>query len=341
MTEVASAIAKRGMRVRRWCTRALIVLGGTVVGTAAAWTISTASAESASLEQSGHSTVWTVEDDAADSDGDLRDVGEKASSWTRSSLDRVADSLRTGGEPHEESSGAESEDASESDEDGADRGDSAVAGSAESTGSDGATLRKRGERTQDELEESLSTTADSIEGLLLWQDDAAERFDRLDGSSDLPERFRDWFRPGVDDIADLPGGTSDQAEQPENAPAVRDTDEDVAEIVDDDASGVVRDDATSVIESGADSVPRDDDSVGAGAGSALHEAMAHSSESGSAPSSVPATGSIGSAHTVDHTPLTSILGFSKAADVVETHGATDGASRVPFEPGQQPGVTPD
>ncbi|MBA0124005.1 hypothetical protein H0B56_00425 [Haloechinothrix sp. YIM 98757] len=340
MTEVASAIAKRGMRVRRWCTRALIVLGGTVAGTAAAWTISTASAESASLEQSGHSTVWTVEDDAVESDGDLRDVGEKASSWTRSNLDRVADSLRTGGEPHEESSDAESEDASETDEHGADRGDSTVAGSAESIGSDRVTLRKRGERTQDRLEESLSMTADSIERLLLWQDDAAERFDRLDGSSDLPERFRDWFSPGVDDIADLPGGTSDQAEQSEDAAAVRDTDGDAAEVVDEE-SGAVRDDATSVIESGADSVPRDDDSVGAGASSALHEVMAHSSESGSAPSSVPATGSIGSAHTVDHTPLTSILGFSKAADVVETHGATDGASRVPFEPGQQPGVTPD
>ncbi|MDV6011004.1 hypothetical protein [Haloechinothrix sp. LS1_15] len=356
MIEVTSAIAKRGMRVRRWCTRALVVLGGTIAGAAITVALSSASAEAAHESTQGEGTQPASSSEVvnwldSDSDRDLRDVGDDVRTWARSGVERVGDELRTGGEPHREShetrddgdpSGTSSDSGREADDDGATEHPCPL-GVTCADETDRASLAERGELTREAVEESVVRTSATVERVLDWPERAAERLGELDDESwsdSWSDALRDWFRPEIEDVLDVPEGAGDQRAQSKEDLDTRGSSGSEAHPIAEDTTGTARDGAPTVIESG-DYAPRVADSLQGTTSPELHDVTAQPAGGASGAGSHPTTGSASPVQVMDYMPLSTLLGFSKAVDAGKARGAVSGANQAPFAPGSQPGVTPD
>lgn len=317
---MASAKQLRGHRARRWCTRALVVIGGAVAGTVAAWALSTTGA-------------------AADESGDrswprASELTEEAREALKSGAERAADELRG----HVDLDGA-SEPSSKKPADDAD--DEANRDS----------HRKRWSR--DDAESNLNEIAgrplDGVGALLerlLGSDyyqppeQGKNPFD-CDGefATEFCDRLDGWFNPG--DVEDIVGELPDiDPENPDTpapgVPAIG------------DGTDAERADST-----GRDGLP----SIGAGdsgtseRGSPANWVLAATDFPGDGipmrmPTGAPAApstagaGTAGASH-ADGSPqvITSILGRASTAETACE--ANTGATAAPVEPGRQPGVTPD
>lgn len=318
---MASAKQLRGHRARRWCTRALVVVGGAVAGTVAAWALSTTGA--AADDESGDRS-WPR----------ASELTEEAREALKSGVERAADELRGHAEQNDGNEPSSKKPADEADDE-ANRD----------------SHRKRWSR--DDVESNLN----EIDGQSL--DGVGALFERLLGSdyyqppeqgknpfdcdgdfaTEFCDRLEGWFNPGdVGDIVDeLPDVDPENPDTPApGVPAIGDgTDAERADSTGrDDLPAIgAGDSGTSERGSPANWVLAATDFPGDGI------PMRVPTGAPVAPSTAGA-GTAGASH-ADGSPqvITSILGRASAATTACE--ANTGAAAAPVEPGRQPGVTPD
>lgn len=319
----ASVRSERGRRARRWCTRAILVLGGTVVGTAAAWAVSTTNASAAPSDSSDRSGSAAAEHRSESADRALEFMNDPAH-FLRKGAEEAADSLRTGNEPHPVASGAESDSDTAADVvssiDEADEITDVEQVREDATGSDG-------ESVDESFTDRCAETMSVLEGLLGSSDENPLE------DTEWGDRISEWFGP--QDIIELPGspiaipglpGTLPADDAPATAPGL--------------ATEFAGLSPVSVTESGTSSRTTSDDvrdvtSELPSGGMPLRLPMgaptAPFSQNGGHAGHGNADGS-----TVGATFASGNAVFASLADTALT-----GTDRVPFEPGRQPGVTPD
>lgn len=324
MTLEATAKSERVYRARRWASRALFALGGAVAGTAAAWALAGGSAEASHLDfdyDSGAErspiselVVHAVERPA---DNDL----------VREGIDRATEALRTGDRPapaddsDDEESNSDDEqpapihDGAESAHQGADEAESFVRSCGEQTGS-------------------------AIERLLGSPEDPFEENPNYD---DWQDQFEEWFDPN--NIGELPGQPI--VELPENP-----IDGGVVPLPGSGPDVPAPGFTGGTVVADAAQVPTVDvsDSGTSARGTPARSFRDSDRPSGQAPAGIPAgiavtpfapgSGAAGSGHG-DGSPMATTFDSGNALAALAAALVRSGAVNAPFEPGCQPGVTPD
>ncbi|MPY98873.1 MAG: hypothetical protein GEU97_12910 [Actinophytocola sp.] len=348
MNAVATAKQERASRVRRWCLRVLTVVGGAIAASVAAWAMTTAvaSAEHDSDDNSwfGGSRLVKVNDVVTDGKQTVRNGMQGVDDG----VNRVHDALRTnnepgpaaddkGGKPDRENA----DDTTNVDAENADAADdsSSVHQTASSLGLNG----------------HMHATADGIAKMLgdLFALDYQQpgRDDLgLDGTlndaahfNKLRDKLDNWLHPAADDVLPgLPGGIAEgAAPMPMPAPSVpAGVGGSVADnsFLADDAA----EQAAQILAAAGGSVDRDADTVAA---SDVNDSPSDGSPlrlpaGAPAAPSAPAHGGATGGH-ADGSPFAVTSGSGFALIAAAATKALTGAAAAPFEPGRQPGVTPD
>lgn len=332
MTQVAPGRSERVSRARRWCSRAVLVIGGAVVGTAAAWAVSTASAGADQADAGSRNENRTAaqhrSEKAEDALSRARDLAGDPAHLLRKGAERASEALGTGGEPHLVGNTGQRGDSAQDDE-------SPSPGSAEDlvdvVGDAEETATQSGDRVQNSFMESC-------EGALAV-------FEAVPGSgeqnpfegADWQDRFEDWFASGLDDIVEIP-------ENPVGVPLLPGTlsaPSDHLASLPGTAAG-----SAGTVPATVDAVQRDGTSRGFS--DDAREFIPELPSNGiplqmpGAPAapSAPNSGHAGHGN-ADGSTVGATFGSGSALDAESADMALVGTSRVPFEPGRQPGVTPD
>lgn len=351
MNAVATAKQERASRARRWCLRVLTVVGGSIAASVAAWAMTTAvaSAEHDSDDNSwfGGSRVVKVGDVVADGKDAVRDGTHRVDDG----VDRVHDALRTNNEP---GPAADDKGGKPGRGDAEDADDTTNTGGDNADGADGSTSLHQ---TADSLGVSnhMHATADCIAQMLgdLFALDyqQPDRGDLgLDGTlndaahlNNLRDELNDWFHPAADDVLPgLPGGIAEgAAPMPMPAPSVpAGVGGSVADnpfLADDVAehAAPILAAAGGSMDNAADTVAASDVTDSPSDGSPLRLPAG-----APAAPSAPANGGATGGH-ADGSPFAVTSGSGLALIAALATKALTGASVAPFEPGRQPGVTPD
>ncbi|MPY77249.1 MAG: hypothetical protein GEV04_01895 [Actinophytocola sp.] len=345
---MATAKQERASRARRWCLRALTVVGGSIAASVAAWAMTTASA---SAEHDSDDNSWLsgpklvkVDNVVADGEQTVRDGVHRVDE----NVDRVQNALRANNEPGPADDdgtrgkhgkpGREDADDADSDDTAA-NGSSAVHQPANSLGS------------SDHLHATSDGLAEMLNGLFALDYKQPGRGDLgLDGAlndaahlNDLHGELDNLFRPAADDVLpSLPGGITDgAAPMPMPAPSVPTgvggSVSDNAFLADDTAER-----ADQIMVAADRGVDRAADVVAAsdGTDSPSDGSPVRLPAGAPAAPTAPANGGATGGH-ADGSPLAVTFGSGFALIAASATKALSGATVALFEPGRQPGVTPD
>ncbi|MQA63779.1 MAG: hypothetical protein GEU86_20450 [Actinophytocola sp.] len=323
---MATAKSEHAQRARRWASRALLVLGGALAGSAAVWAVSTGTATAASLE----------------SDDSLSHSAERMQQWVAdgeaaagATVDRVEKTLRAD-DGNKSDSGSEADAKKDTDEPAATESGQADGGAVfPGIGAEAA----RGAATH------LSALIGGLVGGDCDQGRGAAPVDDVDSEvDDLRTRFEAWFSGELDDVvAELPTDdfeVVDELPAPFGPPASGAAGAaDVTDTVDVERAGhltgvatdhsqhAASDDDASARDGGNQNFPSDGIPVRMPAGSP-------------AAPSIPGTGLAGAGNT-DGAPLAITHGSGNTLCAAMANKVLSGAYVAPVEPGRQPGVTPD
>lgn len=334
MTQVAPGRPERVSRARRWCSRALLVIGGSVIATAAAWSVSTASAiadqDNSGSRNDNHTASQHRSANADDALSRARDFASDPAQFLHAGAESAAEAIRTGGEPHQADDAA-SQNGSSPDKDGT-SSPGTVGALAETVGTvedDGAEAR---DLAQNSVMESCGGSSALIKRLL-----GADQESPFEDSG-WEDRFQEWFEPGFDDIISVPENSLDVPGLPNKLPAPADRPASAPNA----AAG-----HSGALPVALDSTQDDDTSRGMSDNDS-REFIPELPSNGiplqmpGAPAapSVPNSGHAGHGN-ADGSTVGATFGLGNALDALMADTALVGTSRVPVEPGRQPGVTPD
>lgn len=350
VNSVATVKQERASRARRWCLRALTVVGGSIAASVAAWAMTTAAAsaghDSDDNSWLGGGKLIKVDDVVSEGKQAVRDGVHRVDDG----VGRVQDALRTNNEP------GPAEDAENDDKHGKpgrDNADNAAddTGNADAHGSSSVHQATAALGLNDDMHATADGIAAMLDGLFSLDYQHPGRGDLgLDGAlddaghlNDLRDKLDSWFRPAADDVLpELPGGITDgAAPMPMPAPSVPAG-----------VGGSVSDNpflADSTIEQAAPIVAAAGGSVDRDADGAAVSDVTDSPSDGSplrlpagapAAPSAPANGGATGGH-ADGSQFAVTSGSGLALIAASATKALTGAYVAPFEPGRQPGVTPD
>lgn len=327
MAQVASAETKRGSRARRWCARAVLVVGGTVLGTAAAWAVSTAGA-SAHTTSSDDSRSVVSEHRSGESDRPLasaRDFMNDPAHFLREGAEAAVDEMRTGDEPHKTTP-----------ENGADAGTAEVRealSSLEPADGDADSGDADANQARQVVEESAARvcaeTASLFEGLLAGSDDDA--FDK----DQWKHRLEEWFAPGFEDIVEMPEAPGVPGLPGAAAPAAPST------FVPGPAADAAAPVSTPVTERGTSERDASLDAVRHTSPELPSDGTPLQLPLGAPTAPFTQNGGHAGHGNADGSTVGATFASGNAPSALPVDAALCGTDRVPFEPGRQPGVTPD
>ncbi|WP_157361765.1 hypothetical protein [Haloechinothrix halophila] len=346
---MAAVKQERASRARRWCLRALTVVGGSIAASVAAWamTTATASADHDSGDNSwlGGGDLVKVDEVVSESKQALRDGVHRVDGG----VDRVQDALRTNNEPGPaKDDDKDGKPGREDADNAADDTDNAAAGAHGSSSVHQATGALG-------LNDHMHATADGIaamlDGLFALDYQHPGRGDlglggALDDAghlNDLRDKLDSWFRPAADDVLPaLPGGITDgAAPMPMPAPSVP---AGVGGSVSDNPflTDSAIEQATPILSAAGGSIDR---AANAAAASDVTDSPSDGSPvrlpaGAPAAPSAPANGGATGGH-ADGSQFAVTSGSGLALIAASATKALTGASVAPVEPGRQPGVTPD
>lgn len=323
VTPVATAKPEHAQRARRWCSRALLVLGGALAGSAAVWAVSTATATAAPLDSDEYSLTRSAEAAVGDT------------------VDRVEKTLR---------GDDKGKDKSDSRPDAKDDTDDDESGTTEDGQDDGGVIAP-GIGAEAGGCFPGATPLSALIGGLVGADCAPGRGEAPVGDvesadlDDLSTRFEQWFGGELNDVvAELPTDdfrVVDELPAPFGPPASGAADvTDTVDVEQADAAGHVTGVATDLSQDAAS----DDDSSARSAGDNQNfpsDGIPLRMPAGSpAAPSIPGTGLAGAGNT-DGAPLAITHGSGNTLSAAMANKVLSGAYVAPVEPGRQPGVTPD
>ncbi len=341
VTQVASVRSERVSRAWRWCTRALVVLAGTVAASAAAWAVSTASAVAVGAESPTDARPGAAEHRWAEADrafDGMRDAADEHAQAVRQRAERAADAVRAASVSHRPAPGTPAESGPATDE-GTESSPAPLAGDAATSGRTDAGGQAR-ELVEGPIHDRCGDALEFLSRIIGSPDDDIDSVGGGFDDSAWRDRLEQWFHPDVDDIIDVPDDSVEFPVLPVTLPAPDDRPASASGAVTTDTTQAAPESVISVNESGTSSrgashsPQRDTHDLPSNGIPMRMPAGAPTAPFG------PASGHAGHGNT-DGSTIAATFGSGNAMAARLAGMALSGTSRVPFEPGRQPGVTPD